>query len=127
MGDYTTTNNVLITNKGKTFTNMLPNSKIQNSVSNAFEISGNFTNLLPNQAEPPSIAEMILHGISVSCVWVSTCFFYLSLIIFLKDSEIIHNWLRKIKMSKYEKNFIDAAYDMSTIARMTPQVFFTYL
>ncbi|KAH9392606.1 hypothetical protein TYRP_005688 [Tyrophagus putrescentiae] len=53
------------------------------------------------QAGPPSIAEMILHGIS--------------------DPEIIHNWLAKIKLGKYERCFVEAGYDMATIARMTPQ------
>ncbi|OTF84046.1 SAM domain-containing protein kinase-like protein, partial [Euroglyphus maynei] len=37
------------------------------------------------------------------------------------DSEMIHIWLQKIQMSQYEKNFLDACYDMATISRMTPQ------
>lgn len=40
---------------------------------------------------------------------------------FYQDPEIIHNWLAAIKLSKYEGCFVEAGYDMATIARMTPQ------
>lgn len=57
------------------------------------------------QVGPLTIPEMLLHGVA--------------------DSEMIHIWLQKINMIQYEKNFIDNAYDMATIARMDPQVFKT--
>lgn len=85
-------------NNNKGYSNMMP-SNSRNFLSKQTS-NGNMPNLMA-QAGLPSIAEMILHGIS--------------------DSEIIHNWLQKIKMGKFEKNFIDSAYDMGTIARMTPQ------
>lgn len=53
------------------------------------------------KAGPLTIAEMLLHGVA--------------------DSEMIHIWLQKIQMSQFEKNFLDACYDMATISRMTPQ------
>lgn len=58
------------------------------------------------QVGPLTIPEMLLHGVA--------------------DSEMIHIWLQKINMIKYENNFIDNAYDMATIARMDAQVFFFY-
>lgn len=34
---------------------------------------------------------------------------------------MIHNWLKRIGMGAFENNFYQAAYDMGTISKMTPQ------
>ena len=91
---FTASNNV--------FLKMKPTSQPNNSKS----MKPNFVvpdlkDKLIAKAGPLTIAEMLLHGVS--------------------DSEMIHVWLEKINMAKYEKNFVDAAYDMATIVRMNPQ------
>lgn len=64
---------------------------------------------------------MVLHGVSVSFSVFMAVIANFSLHI-IKDDEIKHLWLKKMNMSHYEKNFVDAGYDMETISRMTPQV-----
>lgn len=69
----------------------------------------------------PSIPEMLLYGISVCFLFLFLAILIILFCYYKQDTEIIHNWLAKIGMGKYESNFLNAAYDMGTISRMNPQ------
>ena len=44
------------------------------------------------------------------------------LVSLLQDSEVLHTWLSELHFEEYYPLFIQAAYDMPTISRMTPEV-----
>lgn len=66
-------NNVFMTNKSNIYANMMP---IRRSAPSTSEIGSNMQSLVA-QAGPPSIAEMILHGISVCFMDILALFFIL--------------------------------------------------
>ena len=44
----------------------------------------------------------------------------------MQESEKLLNWLKSIHFDEYYSNFQNAAYDLQTISRMTPEVCLFY-